>query len=419
MEKVLIALVYEKNREEWSPDEIACELEACVRACGGIVIERIACPLVKPNPAYLIGEGKVAEIAELCASGAVDTVVFSRNLKGSQQRNLEDRLEVKTIDHTQLILDIFARRAFSQEGQMQVELAQLEYLLPRLVGKGIVLSRLGGGIGTSGPGETKLEIDRRRIGQRIAKLKRGLQEVEKNRALGRQRRKKGGIPLISIIGYTNAGKSTLLNALTEAKQEIRDGLFTTLDPVSRQYILPNNQKIILADTVGFMHDLPHDLIEAFKATLEEVREADLLLHVLDISHPDYRHLHNAVMDVLDELDAREKNVITVLNKIDRVTDPNIIERAAHHFAKTVAISAREGLNFDALAQKIVIELSPRNTDIEIVLPLKRMDLVSMAHNEGQVYSVKYYNDSIYLRASLPNHLIGLFEKERIRGRSPG
>jgi len=416
MEKVLIIVVYEKTRNAWTPDEIASELESCVNACGGFVVDTMHCPMGKPNPAYLIGEGKVAEIADFCATGEVDTVVFSHNLKGSQQRNLEDRLEVKTIDFTQLILNIFAKRAVSQEGQMQVELAQLEYLMPRLVGKGIVLSRLGGGIGTLGPGETKLEIDRRRIGQRIAKLKQGLQEVEKNRALSRKRRKKGGIPLISLIGYTNAGKSTLLNSLTNANQQTKDGLFTTLDSVSRQYILPNKQKIVLSDTVGFMHNLPHDLIEAFKATLEEVCEADLLLHVLDISHPNYLHLHDSVMDVLAEIDAKDKNIITVLNKIDQVADTSVIERAGRSFEKTVAISAREHRNLDALAQMIMIELSSRNSDIDIVLPLNRMDLVSMAHNEGQVYSVKYYNDSIYLRASLPNYLIGLFEKERIQGK---
>ena len=270
----------------------------------------VSLPSDCPSPEYH-GEGKVKEISALCDAERIHTVIFSHDLKGSQQRNLEEALHVKTIDRTQLILDIFARRATSLEGKMQVELAQLEYLLPRLVGKGIALSRLGGGIGTLGPGETKLEVDRRRIRARIDRLRQELLEISQDRRLKRKKRQEQGLPLISLVGYTNAGKSTLLNTLTNAGQITRDGLFTTLDPLSRQLILPNHQKTVLSDTVGFMHQLPHHLIESFKATLEEVTAADLLLHVLDVSHPKFRDLHDSVIEVLKELGAHDQPTITV------------------------------------------------------------------------------------------------------------
>ncbi len=414
-EKVLMAVVNERQRDGWSLQEITDELEDCVQACRGEVVEKVVCRMDHPNPAYLIGEGKVEEIALICAEQKIDTVVFSRELKGSQQRNLEEKLGVKTIDHTQLILDIFARRASSQEGRMQVELAQLEYLLPRLVGKGIALSRPGGGIGTLGPGETKLEVDRRRIAQRITTLKRELQEVENNRALKRKKRKDKGVPLISLVGYTNAGKSTLLNTLTQAGQEMQDGLFTTLDSLSRQLVMPNRQKVVISDTVGFMHELPHQLIEAFKATLEEVREADILLHVLDISHLNFVHLHQAVNDVLAELGVLEKTMIVVLNKIDKVADRSIVDRMLKRMDNAVAVSAISGEGIPALIEKVSVELSGLVREIEVTLPIKRMDLVSRAHQEGQVYSVKYYNDTVHLRAALPRELAGLIEKEQISG----
>ena len=412
-EKVLMVIIDDRQKKSWGLEEIAKELKACVEACHGVVVDQILCRMDRPHPAHLIGEGKVDQIASVCAANSIDTVVFSRNLKGSQQRNLEDKLEVKTIDHTQLILDIFAKRATSQEGKMQVELAQLEYLLPRLVGKGIALSRLGGGIGTLGPGETKLEIDRRRIAQRITKLKNALKNVASNRKLKRKKRQEQGIPLISLVGYTNAGKSTLLNALTQAGQVTRDGLFTTLDSLSRQLILPNRQKVVLSDTVGFMHELPHDLIEAFKATLEEVREADILLHVLDVSHPHYRHLEEAVNDVLAELEVHDKPSILVLNKIDQIADRNLVERLLKRMENSVAVSAKTQENIDTLIERLMEELSSRVTEIDVTLPITRMDLVSRAHREGQVYSVKYYNDTVHLRAALPKKLAGILEKENI------
>lgn len=411
-EKVLIAAVdfQTKAKDGWTSAETLEEMKELVVACSGEVIDSVVCRIDKPSAGTLISTGKAKDIAELVEMKAVDTVIFSHDLKGSQQRNLEEIIKAKTIDRTQLILDIFSKHATSQEGKMQVELAQLEYLLPRLVGKGIELSRLGGGIGTLGPGETKLEVDRRRIGARIAKLKKSLSDVESNRNLKRKQRKEKGVPTVSLVGYTNAGKSTLLNRLTEAGAVTKDGLFTTLDSLSRQLVLPNHQKIVLSDTVGFMHELPHRLIEAFKATLEEVKQSDLLLHVLDVSHPNFRHLQESVLEVLQEIDASEKPVIMVFNKIDRYRDKDWLKDLEDNFDHAVSISARNGDNIDLLLEEISGMLSSLIIEVDVDLPINRMDLVNMAHEEGQVFAIKYYNDRINIRASLPAKLAGKFQK---------
>ncbi len=410
-EKVLVAVIdYESG--DWSAEEIGAELAELVVACGGEVVDIVICRIDRPSSAFFIGQGKVKELAEIAAGKGASTVVFSQDLKGSQQRNLEEILNVKTIDRTQLILDIFARRAASQEGKMQVELAQLEYNLPRLVGQGIALSRLGGGIGTVGPGETKLEVDRRRISERIVKLKKELNEVAADRAVKRKKRKDLGIPLVSLVGYTNAGKSTLLNALTQANQITRDGLFTTLDPLSRQYTLPNHQKIILSDTVGFMHDLPHHLIESFKATLEEVTEADLLLHVLDVSHPQFHNLYESVLQVLKDLNADEKPMITVLNKIDKLNDVSWLSELNHTTKNPSAVSAKTGKDLPFLLEKVGEQLSALMREIDVTIPIKRMDLVHLAHKEGNVLSIEYGNGSVHIRATLPVKIAGLFLKAK-------
>ena len=412
-EKVLLAIVSFRGGN-WTIDDVSREMEELVLACQGEVVDRIVCRLDKPTAAYLIGEGKVQEIAALREATGADTVVFSHELKGSQQRNLEEVIKTKTIDRTQLILDIFARRASSQEGKMQVELAQLQYLLPRLVGKGIELSRLGGGIGTRGPGETKLELDRQRISDKIDKLKQGLKEVSAERAVKRKKRKDQGIPLVSLIGYTNAGKSTLLNALTQAEQVVHDGLFTTLDSLSRQLVLPSHQKAVLSDTVGFMHDLPHHLIEAFKATLEEVQQADLLLHVVDVSHPKFKNLYDSVQQVLRELEAVDKPTIVVLNKIDKLEDKDFLESLLNTYENAVCISALNGDQLSDLLEKISEMLSSLVIDMQVVIPINRMDLINLAHQEGQVFSIKYYNDSIYLHAAVSPKLAGQLQKVALK-----
>lgn len=410
-EKVLLAVVdFKKNDARWTIEESINEMKELIVACGGEVVDHVMCVTKKPTAGFLIGEDKANSIAQLCVISGIDTVIFSHDLKGSQQRNLEDILKVKTIDRTQLILDIFAKHASSKEGKMQVELAQLEYLLPRLVGRGIELSRLGGGIGTLGPGETKLEIDRRRISQRITRLKKDLNGVAAKRALTRKQRRDKGVPVLSLVGYTNAGKSTLLNCLTDAGQITRDGYFTTLDSLSRQLILPNHQKVIISDTVGFMHDLPHRLIEAFHATLEEIKEADLLLHVVDVSHPNFRHLRDSVDDVLKELEAFDKSTILVFNKIDRLKDKQWLEELQENFDHVVCLSAKTGDNIDQLYNEISEMLSSLVVEINVDVPISRMDLVNLAHEEGQVYSVKYYAKTINIRASVPKHIAGRFEK---------
>lgn len=409
-EKVLLVVIDERKIGQWTVQQMQEEMQELVTACEGKVVETVVCRLLKPTAGFFIGENKVHEIAEVLHNKNIDTVIFSHDLKGSQQRNVEEILKIKTIDRTQLILDIFAKHATSKEGNLQVELAQLEYLLPRLVGKGVELSRLGGGIGTLGPGETKLEVDRRRIGQRITRLKRNLNDVVASRATKRKKRKEKGVPMVTLVGYTNAGKSTLLNTLTKAGQVTKDGLFTTLDSLSRQLVLPNHQKVIVSDTVGFMHDLPHHLIEAFKATLEEVKEADLLLHVLDVSHPNFRQLYQSVLDVLKELEVLEKMSIVVLNKIDQLPNKDDLNHLQEKFEHAVCISALTRDNIDGLLEMISQFFSSMFVEINVDIPIKRMDLVNLAHKEGEVYSIKYYNDHINVRAAVPENIVGKFQQ---------
>ncbi|MBF0504207.1 MAG: GTPase HflX [Candidatus Omnitrophica bacterium] len=413
-EKIILAVVVEHAHSSWSPDDEAAEMRELIASCGGEVVQTVFCKTQPPTASHMLTKGKVEEIAALCQVGGVDAVVVSTDLKGTQQRNLEEAFGIKTLDRTQVILDIFARRATSLEGKMQVELAQLQYRLPRLTGHGEEMSRLGGGIGTSGPGETKLEVDRRRIGERITRLKKDLKEVTQSRQVKRKKRHEQKIPTLAIVGYTNAGKSTLLNTLTEAGAVVHDGLFTTLDSLSRQALLPNNRKVIFSDTVGFMHALPHGLIEAFKATLEEVQEADLLLHVLDISHPDYRKFYDAVNAVLDELKVMDKPVIIVLNKIDKLSDRQRLEEFKRDVSCAIGISALKGENIQQLFLLIEDILGQDSQEVDIILPADRMDLINLAHSQGQVHEVKFLSDGIHLKASLPAKIAGALNLKQKR-----
>ncbi|MBU1147192.1 MAG: GTPase HflX, partial [Candidatus Omnitrophica bacterium] len=339
------------------------------------------------------------------------SVIFNNDLAPTQLRNLEKGLDgVKVIDRTQLILDIFSQHARSMEGKVQVELAQLEYLLPRLTGKGIELSRLGGGIGTRGPGEKILEYDRRRIGDRIAKLKKELKDLEKRRGALRKRRKDAMLATISIVGYTNAGKTTLLNRLTNSRKLTADKLFSTLDPIARSYVLPNNLKILFSDTVGFLYKLPHHLIESFKATLEEVKEADLLIHVLDCSNPRVQELDEAVYDVLKELGAEGKTIINVLNKVDLVENSHHLNRLKREFKNVVAVSALNGQDIDLLIDEISRLLSGLVTKIKIDIPNDRMDAVSLIYEHGKVHKREDKPASIYIEAVIPVRLSKTLEK---------
>ncbi len=405
MERALLVIVeLRQNKEELNIEDSELELRELVFACGVEVVDSINCLCDKPTPNFLIGKGKVEEIGVLVQELGVDTIIFSENLSGTQQRNLEEEWGKKTVDRTQLILDIFARRAKSPEGKMQVELAQLEYLMPRLAGKGIILSRQGGGVGTSGPGEKKLEIDRRRVRERIGKLKDDLKGVAAHRSLMRKKRKDRSIPLVAIVGYTSAGKSTLLNALTQSRQVVSESLFTTLDPLARNLKLPNGEEIVLSDTVGFLRNLPHNLIEAFKATLEEVTDADLLIHVLDASSPKAYDRHKAVMDVLKELDADKKPMITALNKIDLLHDNVWLESISKDFVSPIKISARLNSNLDILLNEIQANFPDRMVDLDTLIPHKRMDLVDLFYKNGRVAKIKYLQKGIKIKASIPKIL---------------
>jgi len=321
-----------------------------------VVVGRVVQEAETPSPAYYIGRGKAEELSFLCYEWDSNLVIFDNELSPAQLKNLEQVIPVRIIDRTQLILDIFAQRAHTSEGKLQVELAQLTYLLPRLVGKGRELSRLGGGIGTRGPGETQLEVDRRTILRRIHKIKERLKGVEKTRKLHRQRRHSLGLPTVALVGYTNAGKSTLMNRLTTAEVLVDDKLFATLDPTIRRLRLPAGDLVLLVDTVGFISRLPHTLIAAFKATLEEVQEADLLLHVIDSSHPEMRRQIQDVFRVLQELDAAQKPIISVYNKIDRLPDGQYFEATLSQKGPVVAISALKGQGLEQLIQTIQDEL---------------------------------------------------------------
>lgn len=403
MEQVLLLTVGIKSQKSLlSPKDQARELRELALSTSSRVIDELVCFRDHPTPNLYLGKGKVEEVKVLCQEKGIDTVIFNNALSGTQQRNIEEIIGVKTIDRTQLILDIFARHAKSPEGRMQVELAQLEYLLPRLTGKGVLLSRLGGGIGTRGPGEQKLEVDRRRIKDKIIKLTQELQETRNRRKTMRAKRKESNVPTITLVGYTSAGKSTLLNALTESAQPVSEHLFTTLDPLSRSFTLSNNQKVVLSDTVGFINDLPPYLIEAFKATLEEVGDSDLLLHVLDVSDMAFHEHNKVVHEVLETLGAKEKPVITVLNKIDKLEDERWIERYKADFETSVAISALLKRNFDDLLGMIEKKLENMFTYISLSLPLNRMDLVDLIYREGKVRSINYTPQHIEISATLPN-----------------
>ncbi len=401
---VLVTIKSDHERGSWRLEDAASELEELASACHVEIIDNIISLIDKPRPNLFIGKGKAEEIALFCQAENIDSVIFSHDLSGTHQRNLEEIIGRKTIDRTQLILDIFSRRARTPEGKMQVELAQLQYLMPRLVGKGIILSRLGGGIGTRGPGEQKLEVDRRRIRKRIDGLKEDLRRVSLHRQTLRKKRKENAIPSVALVGYTTGGKSTLLNTLTSAGQVVTGKLFTTLDPLSRNLKLPNGENIVISDTVGFLHALPHHLVEAFKATLEEVVEADLLIHVLDISHPLVHEHHGAVVQVLKELNAEEKNIITALNKIDLMEDKIWLAKLKEDFVNPVAISAKFGQNLEALLKEIQNNFASKMVLVETTIPHSRMDVMDLFYREGKVERVEYLQQGIKVKVNLPKLL---------------
>lgn len=401
MERALTVTVDLHKREEWDAEERAAELKELAISAGSKVIKEMIARRERIEPALFLGKGKVEEIAKICRDIDIDVVIFNNDLTGTQQKNIEGIVLTKTIDRTQLILDIFARRAHSNEGKIQVELAQLLYLLPRLTGKGVELSRLGGGIGTRGPGEQKLEVDRRRIRARITHLKEKLEDLFARRAMMRKKRERFSILTIAIIGYTNVGKSTLLNALTNSGVMVQDKLFSTLDPTVRKFILPNKQKVLFVDTVGFLDRLPHHLVEAFKATLEEVVEADLLLHLVDISHYKAKEQSDAVYKVLESIGANDKPVITALNKIDKVEDMVVIEKAKAYFINAIPISAlkREGL--DELIKRIISHTNKLMVDIKMEVPMSDAGTLNLIYENGFVTARSYKDNIVFIEAQIP------------------
>lgn len=388
--------------EEDSTEETMDELEALLETAGGACVGRALQNRPAPDARTFIGEGKAEEVRMLADANGADLIVFDNELSPSQMRTLEEITGRTVLDRSGLILDIFAQRARTGEGKLQVELAQYQYILPRLAGLGKSMSRLGGGIGTRGPGETKLESDRRHIRSRIDKLKRDLEQVRQVRAVQRRQRKKTELPLVAIVGYTNAGKSTLLNTLTGAGIEAHDRLFDTLDPTTRKKRISDTQEILLSDTVGFIRKLPHHLVSAFKATLEELSYADLLLHVADLSDPQWREQVRTVERVIAQLGAQQIPCIMVYNKSDKC-DPDVLEFTER---EGVRISAKTGEGLDRLLSAVETALGRGKHRVRLLIPYSEGALLDALHREAQVLTVEYAAEGTLVEAVVDDKTYG-------------
>ena len=388
------ALLVSVDTGEFDAEVSIDELEELAHTAGAEVVGKVIQKKEAPEKATFVGVGKLAEIIAFCEAQDVDLLIFDSELSPSQQRNLEKLTKVRVIDRTMLILDIFAARARTSEGKLQVELAQLKYSLPRLAGQGIAMSRLGGGIGTRGPGETKLESDKRHIRRRIDKLQEELKALEKRRNQMRKRREKDGVQTVAIVGYTNAGKSTLMNALTNAGVLAENKLFATLDPTSRGLTLPDGRQVMLIDTVGLIRRLPHKLVEAFKSTLEEAAEATVILNVCDASDEHSAEHLEVTRKLLNELGCESKPIISVMNKCDLVGDIY----AMPTFGKTVMISAKEQKGFDELLEAVLKELPPTRRKAELLIPFALGAMAARIRNEGVVEEEEYRPEGLYMRA---------------------
>lgn len=398
----------------WSIEDSLAELRLLAESAGAEVIRTEVQHRDHPDPAYFIGAGKAREIAGLCGDTGAGLVVFDDQLTPAQVHHLEEILPCKVIDRTGLILDIFAQRARTREGKIQVELAQLRYILPRLSGRGTELSRLGGGIGTRGPGETKLEADRRRIRGRISELDREIDQVQAQREIQRAPRRRNEVPLAALVGYTNSGKSTLFNRLTRAGVTAEDKLFATLDPTLRRLNLPGGREIVLADTVGFIRKLPHELIAAFRGTLEETRHADVLIHVADIANENLAEQCASVNQVLGELEVLDKPILMAFNKVDRAPAPALVQRLRREFPDCVMISARHGEGVDELLQALESRIS-RDLSLRLLVPYADAGVVNEIRNVGTVQGEEYLADGIMLRVVMHRPIIGRFQRFVVEG----
>ena len=426
-ERALLIGLERPGHDKWAVKDSLDELRELTVSAGAEVLDVISQKRDSAAAATFIGSGKVEELAARCRDTGANIVIFDDDLSPAQGRNLSEilGLNVKVIDRTELILDIFAQRARTREGKIQVELAQLQYMLPRLAGLWTHLSRQRAGVGARGPGEQQLEVDRRRVQEKIHRLEGALEEVRKNRRIERGGRQRLHWPLVSIIGYTNSGKSTLMNALTGANVLAEDKLFATLDPTTRKLRLPNNQNIMLSDTVGFLRKLPHHLIESFKATLEEVVEADLLLHVVDMSHPQAHEQIEAVEIVLKEIEAWGKPTVVVLNKIDKLESRtgvppvpgemqnengrdarSTLEKFQREFEHTVPISAKNGEHLDDLLDEVSNQLKERRVDVTLSIPHDRAKTIALVYRSGYVTGRAMRDGNVVLRAQIPKVLAG-------------
>ncbi|MEE0513437.1 MAG: GTPase HflX [Lachnospiraceae bacterium] len=396
-ERVILVGVSQQDGDD-AEDSVA-ELAELVETAGAVVVGTLIQKRENIHPGTYVGTGKVFELEELIEETGATGIVCDDELSPAQLKNLEEALKTKVMDRTLIILDIFAARASTSEGKIQVELAQLKYRLSRLSGLGRSLSRLGGGIGTRGPGEKKLEMDRRLINSRVAQLNRELKEVQRHREVNRQQRKRSGIPVVAVVGYTNAGKSTLLNHLTNAEVLEEDKLFATLDPTTRILELTNNQKVLMTDTVGFIRKLPHHLIDAFRSTLEEAKYADIILHVVDASNPQMDKQMYIVYDTLRNLEVEGKKIITAFNKTDRIGQPEPL----HDFRaeRTVHISAKYGDGLEDLKNILEEILREEKDFLECTIPYRDAGVIQKIREKGELLSEEYREDGIFVRAWVP------------------
>jgi GTP-binding protein HflX len=405
-ERAMLAAV-RWNENGWTTEDSLEELARLAESADLEVVGAVSQNLSRPNPTHYLGKGKVAEVKAAREELNYDVLVVDEELSPSQLRNLEDVLQVKVIDRTALILDIFARRAQTHEGRLQVELAQLQYRLNRFTRMWTHLSRQTmGGVGLRGPGETQLEVDRRRAQERITQLKEELAEVHAHREQYRGQRRKAGVPVVALVGYTNAGKSTLLNRLTDASVLAENKLFATLDPTTRRIALPSGREALLTDTVGFINHLPTQLVAAFRATLEEISEADVLIHVVDLTHPNAEEQAETVRTVLAQLGVADKPTVVALNKIDALGGdvPADIREALELPEDDVPISAQTGQGLDALLERVEALLKDQMATVTVCIPYDRGDLVDRFHRHGQVESVEYGADGVTLHGRVPHRV---------------